>query len=605
MSLREQFARISYERLILGEPHIAFDGLWCLNDQFFIVCTDLARQPTVRSGQALDGFFEHAYKIMGAPVELVAAPPPDAQRLAERTATELARPAPITSLDFSDDLLLTLPVEFPRVQLRDGMATVERSLDDAERSILQTAFAKLDTGLTLTTRVDPTAFIPKPVAPVKVPSPIQRLVPSKALPASLSFDVRYETERDETFWQDNRDRILTDMRLTPRALLPPSLTVSASRCLVNAAVFPPGNIRTYLTLYRELILVAPKEPYYQEILQSLAASEDDLVWLALIGRLTVVFPDSIETYPTSLVNKLASDAPASILLSRRLAGATVADIRRRFPLCFPGLGSEDRRRVLEDIERCIPQVGGVARDFAISLRDHLSRTWAGSGNLLHRQGAMAVSRLGAAPIIADLITRVKGVDAWVELTQAASSVEWAAALGATVFPCVTKDYSEQNASEAMASIYSGLQDSTPVETNFGNVDYVLRNILTVHNDAPLRDVIEAMDGDAIDRLRKITLGLAESNLDPEFLAAAVESFNLRVRQFERKDDRLGALDLLAPVGMFVAWATDHPLLEIGAWAFKYMLNNPGGRVWDDLRGLASWTRGDAVFVSRLKRAFPR
>ena len=542
---------------------------------------------------------------MGMPIHLVSSPPPGASQVPTRTLEQLLHANPISVGDCRDDLSLALSPEFPRFDFTtlppDAIVTVPRELTNDERAELVTAFTALQIDMNLKVEVKPLK------TPLSLPQELQdklrmamgpRLTPSKQLPPSFGIDVRLVAEEDESFWNDNKGRALSGLVSRAADLLPPVLTIRSSRCLVDAALAPVLNVRIYLSLYREVLLVAPRKEFYPAVLASLGVSEDELVWLALVGRITLLLPDSLESYMPSLINKVAADSPTALLMSRRLALATVTDSRQRFPLAYPPLDVDQRAALLRDLWRSLAARSGMDRVYAEALLGHLSEVWCEDINHVFRAGALGTARLGAAPLIAQLMKLTEGVDRFVELTSASAAVEWSAALGATLFPAHYGGYSAQTASEVMAAVYSGVEDRQPVDVNFGAVEAALQGILLVENDAPIREFVGALQGEDVDRLRKVVEKIAEENLDPDFLVSAIDAFNQQIRTFERRETHLRALDVLTPVGILA----HRPFLSVGFWALKYLIGMPtGGAVADLVRGIATWSPSDTVLVSRLRR----
>ena len=427
-----------------------------------------------------------------------------------------------------------------------------------------------------------------------------RLTPSRSLDEHFGIDARVVAEQDESCWADHKRAVFSDKPPTVRDLLPDPLKIDPSRCLVDGVLGQTLNIRTYLSLYKEALIALPDEQSYGEFLHSLGVTEDELVWLTTIGRVTLVLPQSLDRYDPSLINRVASDCPSGLLLSRRLALATVADTRNRFPLAYPGLDAGSRISLLRGIEKNLQSASPAERPFAEALRNHLSAAWMEEITSVSRGGALATAQHGAAPLIAEMLRIVHGRELWMELVNAGAAVEWAGALRATLFPARTDRLSLQKSSEVVSAVYSGMPDSPAIDVNFGKADTALRGILAIDNDASLRDFVSAMDGESVDRLRTIVRSIAEANLDDEFLQNAIDTFNERVRTFERRDEKLRSLDLLTAAGVIVGAATHQPLIGLGGWALKYLVRNPqGGRIHDALNALATWSPTDAILVSRI------
>jgi hypothetical protein len=83
-----RYARWSYERLQLLQPHIDVKGLWAYGDWFYAVCPDLQPNTVTLDGTPLEKWFDDEGKAMGSPTRLVSSAPPGASLVPERTIEE-------------------------------------------------------------------------------------------------------------------------------------------------------------------------------------------------------------------------------------------------------------------------------------------------------------------------------------------------------------------------------------------------------------------------------------------------------------------------------------------------------------------------------------
>ena len=117
----------------------------------------------------------------------------------------------------------------------------------------------------------------------------------------LAIDARLLAKTTSHSGLTTRRRCSRTNSTAGRHLLPGPLTTDSSKCLVDGMLARPFNIRTYLSLYREALIVVPVEQGYADFLRHLGITEDELIWLALIGRVTLVLPHSLDTYAPSLI----------------------------------------------------------------------------------------------------------------------------------------------------------------------------------------------------------------------------------------------------------------------------------------------------------------
>ena len=344
-------ARKSYERLLLFQPHIRVAGLWQKDYRFFVVCPDLQDGLLTHDGQPLNQWWNDSARVLGAPMELVSAVPEGAVRLPERDIDELAdlRGTPLTIPDIETLLGVALPHGFPAFRLEtvppDAFLYVDTALSPAQTRLLYQHFEPIGADLHLNVIVDPVRS--KSGAPFAVPGVGMNLVSSKRLAASFGVAAKAALEEDEDFWMRNRTKLFTGEVDVTGDLVPLAFRPGAASCLVDASVFPPANLRTYLSLYNKILIVMPLDTSYAKALEALRATEDEVVELANRGRVQFVMPQSVHRYPPQLVSRLAELDNKPVLLSRRLATLTVSDARRRIPFLYPPFGIADRRSMLE------------------------------------------------------------------------------------------------------------------------------------------------------------------------------------------------------------------------------------------------------------------
>src|SRR5690242_910125 len=84
---KDHYSRWSYRQLIVQRPHVRFEGLWAIGDEYFVVCPDY-RSACASDGTPLATWFDRKCRVVTAPVSLVDAPPQGADRVPEHTLDE-------------------------------------------------------------------------------------------------------------------------------------------------------------------------------------------------------------------------------------------------------------------------------------------------------------------------------------------------------------------------------------------------------------------------------------------------------------------------------------------------------------------------------------
>lgn len=605
------YARWSYERLRYLQPHIVVGRLWTNDGRYYVECPGLEGGLETSDGRDLVEWFRYSCRAATCPIELTGEPPPDGAEVRERTREEIAglRGEPLTVRDVLIYLNVNLPKEIPRFRFstKPPMAYIrfEGSLDDEMRSEVARVFGALATGLEL--KVEENCERAKSVFRSRKRQGDIDLLPSRLLPEAFSPAFKRLYEEDEDYWASTRTSILAP---EPSQIPLPTgdLNDGATSCIVDCSVFPPMNIRVYLSLYQRCTIVMPLAEKSTRILENLGVTEEELAILAAEGRVRILMPQSPDRYHPRIVNRLAEQCPGSIVLSRRLAAETIIDARNRIPILYPPLDARERYQLLHLLTRIPPDAG--IKDISVELTRELGRIWSTADYMLNNRGAMSTQVLGIGSIAAVLIQRMTRRDLTLEAWNSASTVEWAAITGSTVFPVNTTGYSEQAITEFIASLYSGVNKEV-VPTHFGDVDIVADELFGVDNDTDVLEFSQIFTGDELLRVHSLVKDLVEKNPDPDFLREEIRKFNLKVEKFEKRIDRQKRIQLLtggaALLPLLLKEAPYVDVVPIGSWLLYLALEGiePKGsiptRLVDFMRGTNAWVSPDVVLVSRVKQ----
>lgn len=605
------YARWSYEQLLLQQPHVPVGGLWSDGTWFYAVCPSLQGAVSTE-GEPIEAWFAEKGAIAGAPIRLVAAVPPGTVPVPDRSIEERSSliGAPLTSRMILALLSIHLPRDFPQFDFSAAppRATlhVARTLTKFEESRARQVAGPYLGRMSLDVVVDPSRFMRSPEFRRSVQGDIS-LIPARRLSKDvLSRSARELLERDEDFWAKNSHTVLgTDLR---KVDLPTSFVTGKSRCLFDASVNQPGNLRTSIALYEQVVLAMPLASEYQKALAGLRVTEDDLVDLAASGRVAFLMPQSIDRYPLNLVHRLSELKQDVLLLSRQLASAVLAERRRRIPILHVSLSTQERRRLLAAMASVTdPRLSGISK----ALIPQFARAWTLGEERIHFDGAMGLYSTGIGQLTAVILKELFERELSLELWHASSAVEWAAVLGATVIPFNSDGYSEQRHIELLASAYSGVVDQT-IPMRFGEVDLAVEGFFSIDNDAPIGEFAKVFSGSDVDRIRRLVFSIGESNFSADSINAAVLDFNEKVARYERHADRLKRLDWvglaagISTVALKDAAAAAY--LPLGLWLAHYLVQGGdptrdfGGATLDFLRAANSWTSRDVVLVSRMRKA---
>lgn len=604
-------ARYAYESLILKQSHIQFDGLWEKDNSYYVVCSSLSDDLLTDEGDKFSvEWFDRNCRPVVCPMYLAISAPLGSRFVEPRTADELSQlhGDPMTLGDVYRELFAALPKNFPLFRIKEIsqklIFCVNQALTNEQTNILEITCANL--GLRQLIEI---VIIDEPLS-INNNAVLNRqgrdalaLISSRVLPSQLSMNLRRAYEEDEEFWVDNRSKILFDKIEHQKLLLPESFNKKTSTCFIDVTTFPAKNIRTYLTLYRRIILGLPIASHFNEALQTLNITEIELIELARRGRVQFILPVSLERYPTKFISSILDAAPDAVLFSRRLTACSIVDSKNRMPILFPPFSNTDRRSILD----LMKPIGEPSIDlFLGTIRQELGKSWIGMELNLSTRGALGLLNHGMPPILAKLYHVLTGIDLTLEIDTAMLRVGWAAALGATFFPIDEDRYSEYPVAAFCAGAFSGINTQNIVNPII-NLETIVGGLLTLNNDAPVLEVEGVFLNSDSDRLFELTEKIFNQSIDMEEIEQKILDINDKVTQYEKRTDRQTRLDLITLAGILGGLATKGWYVPLAAWVSKYMLQNAdpsrdvGGKTLDWLRAINTMSPRDAVFISRLRK----
>jgi hypothetical protein len=219
------------------------------------------------------------------------------------------------------DLGISLPRGFPAFSLDGGggfiNVRVGRPLSPQEEETLNRTYHSLvSETYPLRIIVDETFSVEKdPFRVPGVPGDID-LIPSTRLVSDTPRTLRSLWEEDEDLWREKRRDVFEARVDSAAQILPQHWDTGRSRCLVHASVFEPHNLRNYLSIYDEVVLVLPIADSTEKILAALHANAKELAELAAMGRLRFALPQSVDRYDMRTLAPIVEAEPDSLILSR-------------------------------------------------------------------------------------------------------------------------------------------------------------------------------------------------------------------------------------------------------------------------------------------------
>lgn len=624
------YVRHDYERLILSQPQIQFEGLWVKDQKYFILCPMLDSSTKTKEGDALIDWFNNSCKVIGSPTQLVSYIPDDAIPVPIRTAEEVAlqRGEPLKIDDLFLELSNSLPLSFPLLQLKSvslGSSKIEvqvsRELNEDERIELDITLENIGELPEYTISVKSEEVTKKQIedranfAKKYKQSDNLSLLPSRRLPANVPSSVRETYQQDAEFWIDNRGGLFNGNELTKEHVLPSEFRSKNSTCLIDATAFPPDNLRVYLPLYQRIVIAMPLKESFDQALLKFNVSRKELIELISKGRVQFILPQPIQRYDVDFIADILNTNPHAVLFSRRLSIASVLETRSRVPFLYPTVGAEEKLALIRAFMSV--KEPELRKTFQI-IGYKLSQIWIGMEKNINARGAMGNMGHGVGPILDGLFSSLKGEDYGLKLVMNSMAVEWSAALNATLFPFESPDYSNYGAAAVCASMYSGIRkDSVNPVNQIKEFQPLVNGLLTLDNDAPILEVESVFSHRDIDQLHNL-LHKQKTNDDIQLL---IQEMNEKVKHYEKESSRLKRIDVAGLIGALpstglgiasmasgslVSGGAAVAFIPLGIWLANYVFNNAdpsidfGGRALDWVRGVNANSSADTVLLSRIQ-----
>jgi len=281
------------------------------------------------------------------------------------------------------------------------------------------------------------------------------VTPSRMLGSHVAETIRKAVRRDENEWLCWRQKLLD---VPDEVLLPTTEGMSIEphllSCVVDAAVFPPRDIRTYLTIYDRVFLCPPLDEMTEQSLSSLGLTLEELVTLAYDGRVVFLCRHGLERYSPALLEAVMNVAPDSLLLSRYLARLLTEDLWRRVPWLHALVPLQERRAFLAELNRVRSSMAVGAKHHILfsAIATTLAEYWDTNMENMYLRGAMGPLTANVGSILAEVIRYLTGSDRLIELAQIGGMVQLSGALHAHYAPVKNASYSEERGAMMVANV---------------------------------------------------------------------------------------------------------------------------------------------------------
>ncbi|MFN8577143.1 MAG: hypothetical protein U0354_09830 [Candidatus Sericytochromatia bacterium] len=658
----DRWARWSYEQIIYNQPQIKLKGLYKFgfyaktqdsNEfkmyfNYFVLCEEPINTLKTQDGEEFTKWFKDV-KALTSPISLENTVPEGSVLMDERKINHLVKGSgnPRTVKQFFNELNLVLPRKIPEFIVKEGKNHVELDiifkkkprkyqlkkiisiLESFEYPVIYNLF--VDSSLNIeefneSVRQKEKDF--KEKYP-RFSNDTLDLIISRNNRGILSKSLYELVQEDEEFWVSNREKVFSGKINNVNKILPNKWNEKKLRCFINALSDAPSTLRNYIPIFQEILIALPFAKYEEKVLKKLDVTFEQLIELSKIGKVKFLLPHSIDKYFSPKIENLANECPESIILSRRLASATIIDSKERFPLIYPPFGIKERREFFSSLIKSSYEVKDQnSRKVLDEFFKGIGQSWQNSEELINLRGAVVTPALGLGAIISSLIKTTTNIDMFLEFITASSGIDWGAPFNATVVPVSSPNNSIEELTEMIAYTYSGIRNES-MQVFLNGHNKILEGILTINSDVDIIELSKEFKSSDISRLQKIILNLSQNKNENDNLQDAIDKFNNEVKRYEKNAKRLAQYDIkgnirgVGTLGSFVGGSggglasllLSNPyfaLLGIASiplltWLFNYISiersrNNSLAIFLDYIdANLNKKVNPDAVLVSRLKK----
>lgn len=530
----------NYNYLILHQYHLKIDGLWRLNNRYFILCPELDNSTLAIDGSNLNKWFRD-HSILGTQTQLVNSIPEGAERIPTFTKDDVSYFAgsPRNFTFFLNDLLSNLPKDFPDFRLQDNnTGTLKfltlQPLTENQELILSEAIEKMRTSIRLETDIsDNLDDINQPLLNEEMVFRHNRTFKGLA-----GTNAKKIWEQDEDFWNDKRANLL-NASARKSEFFPENFSIKESSCIISDSITPP-NIRNFLTLYGVVYLNLPILQFHDQYWKSLGITEEELMTLLELKRVKLLVTQALHRYHPRILEILSELNESSYLLPRRLASITISDLRNRNPILFPTFDDEVKYELLHQLHHK-NILSKLPKGLDQTILSSVASMWDNYFEDVHRLGTHALRNYSSYYFL-DAIFKSRGKDIGLELMDSIPSVDFAAALQSNVIPKYRESYTDETIMTTIANLYSGVPNNM-IPKNFPYSNTSVDRVLVISKDVPVNELAKTFTNHDIDRFRKLIFGLTEHKRDQTELDSALKLFNEHVINYEKSKSRLNTMDV--------------------------------------------------------------
>lgn len=430
------------------------------------------------------------------------------------------------------------------------------------------------------------------------------LLSSSFLKKSIPNLIVEKYEEDEDFWSQRKFDIFTDLSMKRQECLTESFLFNGNSCFVDATVFPRNNIREYLSLYDIVVIAIPlaDSPLKRDFYETFRIERFELLELIQRKRVKFVAYQNLHRYDLNFIADLLSVDPDCIVFSRRLASASLLEVRKKTGLFGYSFNSETQFK----LQRACYFSNSEALKI---LAETLSHNAAYMEYSLNHKGAMGLSYFGAS-VFAGNIYKSQGKDYFLELTSSSMSFEFAQGLNAHHFPFDADGYSEVNACKILNGIYNGVQDENE-KMRESEVQTLLSDVFAISNDMSVLELDDILSGHGRKKIPAIINEFSE--LSVEERKYKLYMLNKEIKKIEKRSDKISRMDISGLFSTAAGALMEYKGMPGGAyvallpWVVKLLsvpfnlLDNREVELLNKLSNLTRGASGNTLLIQKIRK----
>jgi len=403
-SIYDSAALISYESLLLSQYHIKTEGLYSSNGQYFIYCPDFKDQTLSISGENLQEWFR-LHKQMTCQISITAQLPINAVKIdTDLSLDKSGRGHLITGGDIEYEIDLLIPKNYPSYSIKSyypkTIVVFSKVIDENQIEHLNTIFRSNNFPLESVFEYQNNSINQNIQR-----EPIKSNNIFKRFEAELSSSLRSAWQEDEDDWISMRHDLLSNP-VKGNSYKPDSLKQKRLRCLIDCSIMPPDNMHNYISMYEQICVVAPSYSNQEKILNGFGITINELSELVRLGRVQMLFPQSIKNYDINLIEKLIEVNRSNVHFSRKISAFTLTEIRKRNPLLFPNTNAYEKKEILSSLHKYITESSAPLESKSLIQKgiSEMGHSWVSFPSIINQLGAAGISLYGPTNLLSSFLS---------------------------------------------------------------------------------------------------------------------------------------------------------------------------------------------------------